>query len=209
MRAKYNTDFSTPENAKRARFFMRWLDHEILRHWWTNFEEFAPGAFRSNHPTEARFRAYQARGIKAVLNLRGTPKTPYYLQEVALCKELGLELISIQLAAAIAPTRERVQELIAILRAIPHPFVMHCKSGADRTGLASAIYLLVIKNAPIAEAQKMLSLRYIHLNNKKTGILDHILVMYAADQAATGIGFEAWIDTIYDHEVVTQSFKSR
>jgi len=47
MRAHYNTDYTTPENAKRARFYMRWLDHEILRHWWTNFEEFA--LFRSRH----------------------------------------------------------------------------------------------------------------------------------------------------------------
>lgn len=209
MRARYNTDFSTPENAKRARFFMRWLDHEILRHWWKNFHEIAPGAFRSNHPTEERFRAFTDMGIKTILNLRGTHPTPYYRLEVALCQELGLTLISHPMSASIAPSRDTMLGLINTLRTIEHPFVMHCKSGADRTGLASAVYLMVIKDAPVAEAQKMLSLRYIHLNNKKTGILDHILDCYADDQAAIGIKFEAWVATIYDHEKITASFKRR
>jgi len=181
MRAHYNTDYTTPENAKRARFYMRWLDHEILRHWWTNFEEFAPGAYRSNHPTEKRFRKIADMGVTTILNLRGVRQTPYYFSEVAICEELGLTLISHQMSASIAPTRAKLQGLIEILTTIEHPFVMHCKSGADRTGLASAIYLMVIKGEPVETARRMLSLR----------------------------SFEDWVDTVYDDADVTATFKAR
>ena len=75
--------------------------------------------------------------------------------------------------------------------------------------MASAVYLMVIKGEPIEKARKMLSLRYIHLNNKKTGILDHILDRFAADNAASGIKFEDWVTTIYDAEDVTRTFKLR
>jgi len=208
-RAQYNTDFSTPENAKRARFFIRWLDHEVLRHWWKNFEEFAPGAYRSNHPTEKRFRQIADMGVKTILNLRGTHPTPYFRLETALCQELGMTLISHPMSASIAPSRDILLGLIAIFKDIDHPFVMHCKSGADRTGLASAVYLMVIKGQPVAQARRMLSLRYIHLNNKKTGILDHILDRFAANHAATDISFETWVTTVYDAADVTRSFKAR
>jgi len=209
MRARYSTDFSTPENARRARFYMRWLDHEILRHWWKNFEEFAPGAYRSNHPTEKRFHQIAEMGVTTILNLRGARQTPFYFSEIAICEELGLNLISHPMSASIAPSREKLQGLIAIFREIDHPFVMHCKSGADRTGLASAVYLMVIKGEPVEQARKMLSLRYIHLNNKKTGILDHILDRFAADTAQSGINFEDWVATVYDDADVTATFKAR
>lgn len=209
MRAHYNTDYSTPENAKRAEFYMRWLDHEILRHWWKNFHEIAPGAFRSNHPTEKRFRQIAEMGVKTILNLRGTAPSPFYLKEVALCKELGMTLVSLPMSASKAPPRDVLLQLIALFRTIERPFVMHCKSGADRTGLASAVYLLVIAGLPVEEAQKMLSFKYIHLNNKRTGILDHILVMFAADHARDGTSFEEWIETVYDHEVITAAFRAK
>ena len=35
---------------------------------------------------------------------------------------------------------------------------MHCKSGADRAGLASALWLLHVERRPVAEAMKQLSL---------------------------------------------------
>lgn len=58
--------------------------------------------------------------------------------------------------------------------AIDGPFLMHCKSGSDRAGLASALYLLD-QGRPVAEARKMMSLRYLHLANSDAGILDVML----------------------------------
>ncbi|MFD2031462.1 tyrosine-protein phosphatase [Ancylobacter dichloromethanicus] len=43
------------------------------------------------------------------------------------------------------------------------PILIHCQAGADRSGLASALYLAAIKkNSAEAEAEAQLSIRYGH-----------------------------------------------
>lgn len=199
----YVADISTPENLKRARFYMRWLDHEVLRVHWTNLYEIAPGVWRSNHPTEKRFRAYKEQGINTILNLRGAIDRPFYSIERQLCDQIGLDLHSVSMQAKIVPKVETMKTLIHLLRTLPRPFLMHCKSGADRTGLASAVYLLVIEGKPLAEAQKMLSRRFVHFDNRGTGVLDHILRCYGVYHAATGQDFETWLDDGYDPAAIT------
>jgi protein tyrosine/serine phosphatase len=83
---------------------------------------------------------------------------------------------------------------------------MHCKSGADRAGLASAIYLMVMMGQDVDAARKMLSPRYIHLRFTKTGVLDMMLDHYAARNAASPIGFEDWIDREYDADALQAAF---
>ena len=47
------------------------------------------------------------------------------------------------ISATKRPTRRELLVLIDTLRSCPYPLLIHCKSGADRTGLASALYLMV------------------------------------------------------------------
>jgi len=42
---------------------------------------------------------------------------------------------------------------------LEYPILMHCKSGADRVGLMSALYLHTRHGVPISEARRQLSLR--------------------------------------------------
>lgn len=198
LRAAYNTDLSTPENRRRAHIYNLWFDHAILRTFWTNFHPVAPGAFRSNQPTHARFARLKAMGVKSILNLRGSAGAAHYLVEEESCRELGLDLTSVSLQARAAAPREKVQALIRAFRQIEKPFVMHCKSGADRAGFAAAIYLIEIEGRPVSEARRMLGARYIHFKWTKTGILDFILDAYEARNRRTPIGFGQWIDTEYD-----------
>ncbi len=209
LRASYNTDLSTPENRRRARIYNLWFDHEILRTLWTNFFEIAPGVFRSNHPTYKRFEKMKAAGINTVLNLRGDYPSAHYHTEVETCRALGLSLVSISLQARHAPPAEDLLALIDTFRSIDKPFVMHCKSGADRAGLASAIYLLVIEGAPMPVARRQLGLRYLHVRQSKTGILDHILDVYEARNARDPISFEDWLRTEYDHMALQADFQAR
>jgi protein tyrosine/serine phosphatase len=86
---------------------------------------------------------------------------------------------------------------------------MHCKSGADRAGFASAIYLMVIEGQSVAEARSMLAFKYLHIKRSKTGVLGYILDLYEARAAETGIGFEDWVETEYDNEAVQAAFLKR
>ena len=89
------------------------------------------------------------------------------------------------------------------------PFLMHCKSGADRTGLVATLYLMVKEGQPVAEARKQLSFRYLHIRRTSTGILDHFFDVYEARNAQAPIAIEEWIKTEYDRDALTESFAKK
>ena len=206
VRAYYNTDLTRPENRRRAHIYNMWFDHAALRVFWTNFFEVAPGVFRSNQPTHRRFERLKARGFRTVLNLRGRSDAAHFLTEEESCAQLGLELVNVNMLARHAPAGQDVLAMIDAFRTIERPFVMHCKSGADRAGFAAAIYLFVIEGRPLPEARKMLSAKYIHFKWTKTGILDYIFDLYEARNERSAISFEEWIATEYDYIAVQEEF---
>ena len=208
-RKSFDHDITDPAGRRRAERHFRWFDHHILRTYWHNFEEFAPGAFRSNQPDHKRFEDYAAKGIKTVLNLRGALDEPHYLFEVESCKALGLSLVSAKMAARRAPKRAELVALLDAFETIERPFLIHCKSGADRTGLAAAIYIMLYEGASIAEARRQLSFRYIHVRKSATGVLDHLLDLYAARVAEGPIAIDAWIKTEYRQKTLAESYENK
>ncbi len=209
VRMSYNTDLSTPENRRRARIYNLWFDHAILRKFWSNMHFVAPGVYRSNQPTHARFVKLKAMGIRSILNLRGAGGAAHYLVEEQSCSRLGLALINVTMQARLAPSRADIQTLIHAFRTVEKPFVMHCKSGADRAGFASAVYLLVIEDRPPDDARRMLSPRFLHLKWSRAGILDYILDQYETCHSDTGIGFENWIASDYDSAALQAGYQDR
>lgn len=183
------------------------FDHAILRLVWTNEAEIAPGIFRANHPSPARLRRLSARGIRTIVNLRGASDDPHYRFERGACARAGLVLVDFAgLTARRAPKRAAMLDLLAVMRAARTPMLMHCKSGADRSSLAAAIYLLAIDGAPMARARAQLSPWFIHFRWTQTGVMDHILDCYEAAHGRTGVGFEDWLRTDYDSEAIQQGF---
>uniref|UniRef100_UPI00351598C8 tyrosine-protein phosphatase n=1 Tax=Limimaricola soesokkakensis TaxID=1343159 RepID=UPI00351598C8 len=112
-----------------------------------------------------------------------------------------------QLSARRAAPRGQILRLVELLREAERPVVMHCKSGADRAGFASALHLLA-EGRPIEEARRQLHPRFLHFRRSRTGILDHILDLYAARQERGPIGIENWIATEYDAEAAQSSFEA-
>jgi len=147
-------------------------------------------------------------GIRSILNLRGKGGAAHYLVEEESCNRLGLALVNVAMQARSAPARAHIESLIQAFRTVEKPFVMHCKSGADRAGFASAVYLLVIEGRPLAEARKMLGLRFLHFKSSKAGILDFILDQYETRHAETGISFENWIASDYDNEALQAEYQA-
>ena len=164
----FNKPILTERDKKRADFFINWIDHGVLRTFWTNFHEIEPGVYRSNHPTPARMRNYANNGVNTIVNLRGASMAPYYQLEKNLCDELGFSLINLPMQANRAPSKETCLRLLDVFDTAEKPLIIHCKSGADRTSIAAALYKLHV-GKPIEEAQSQFSLRYIHLKHSSRG----------------------------------------
>jgi len=209
LRQSYNTDLSTPENRRRAHIYNLWFDHAVLRKFWTNFFQIAPGVYRSNQPTHERFIKLKAMGIRSILNLRGAAGAAHYLVEEESCASLHLNLVNCTLHARFAAPRDDILAVIRAFREIEYPFVMHCKSGADRAGFASAIYMLVIEGKPVSTARKMLGFKYLHIKSSRTGVLDYILDKYESRNLASPISFEDWVTTEYDNEATQREFETK
>lgn len=202
-------EVSTPKGRKRAQRQLYWVDLGILRRCWHNFAKVAEDVYRSNHPTTARLEEYAALGITTVFSLRGGKHLPQYLFEAEACTRLGLKLECFKMSASEAPTVDQLDMLFEVFDRIEKPFLMHCKSGADRTGLSSALYLLAYEGADIATAKKQLSFDYIHIRRTATGILDHFLDTYEAHRLQTGIGVREWIATEYNSDALKVSFAAK
>jgi protein tyrosine phosphatase (PTP) superfamily phosphohydrolase (DUF442 family) len=148
-------------------------------------------------------------GIRTILNLRGTKDGSPWLFEREAAQRLGMRMIDVRLYARKLVPAEDLLALLDIFETIERPFVMHCKSGADRAGLASALWLLHMEGAPIEAARKHLHWRYVHLDFTSTGILDHMLDAYALDTATTPLPIRTWIATRYKPRALTRSFRAR
>ncbi|MCG6903461.1 MAG: tyrosine-protein phosphatase [Rhodobacter sp.] len=205
----FGTDISTPRARRNARWHFYMSDHGFLRGLWTNQFEIAPGVWRSNQPSQARLRKLAAIGIKTVLNLRGEDKFSFFLFEREACEALGLTLINHKIYARSLVPAARFAELFEIFDRIEKPFVLHCKSGADRAGLVSALWLLDQENASIDDAKAMLSFRYVHLKRTRTGVLDHLLETYEADFATDPMPIRQWFAEKYDPAAITASFHAK
>ncbi len=197
LRGRYDGDTGSDVTRWQGRVFAELVDHGVLRHWWRNEGRIADGLYRSNHPNARALAMWKARGIRDVISLR-PQRGAVHAFEAATCEALGLRLRNAALTAREAP---RVAGLVALLDALDTlqlPALIHCKSGADRTGLVAAIWAIHVDGRPVAEARKGLSLRYWHVKWSHTGVLDRFLDAYAARLAQGDITLREWIETEYD-----------
>lgn len=209
FRRSFSHDIIDPKQRRKSKWFVDWVDHGVLRKPWHNFSQVAPGVYRSNQPDHRRFAAYQQMGIRTILNLRGAlDQAPFKFEEES-CRQLGLELVTVQLSARSAPQRKKLLELVGALRDLDRPMLIHCKSGADRTGLAAGLYVMVCEGATVEEAMRQLSLRHLHIRRTATGILDHFFEVYAARNARSPVDIVDWISDEYDHHALTESFAAK
>jgi protein tyrosine/serine phosphatase len=182
------------------------VDHAVFRLLWTNWAEVIPGKlYRSNHPTPARLAAATRRvGLRTLINLRGQRKCGSDALSRDAAARLGLIHIDMAFESRGAPHRDRILRVAEIFRTMQTPALMHCKSGADRAGLASGLYTL-LHGGTAADALRHLSWRFGHFNRSRTGILDAFFLLYA-QQAEGRISFIDWVTHEYDEGKLRQDF---
>ncbi len=175
-----------------------WWDHGWLRWLVPNYSKVDADVYRSAHPAPYVLRRFKAAGGKFVLSLRGGMMNTPNSYERLWALELGLDLDFIQMRSVELPSRDTLIDLIAALKTLPKPLLIHCKSGADRTGLAVTLYRHLVRHEPMSRARRALSWKFAHFSLGKAGRVHLMLDAFEAAQAATGVDFETWVSTSYD-----------
>ncbi len=190
-------------------FDLVFVDHGIFRGFYSNGHEIAPGVWRSSQPGPRQIARYARKGVRTVINLRGPRDCGSYRLEVEACRRHGLTLIDFPLKSRAVPTREAIREAEALLRNVEYPILIHCKSGADRVGLMSVLVLMLREGKPLKKAMKQLSLRFGHIRQSDTGIIDHFFEHYRAHNRKQPTPFLEWLETAYDPLAVKRDFRSK
>ncbi len=201
-------EISTPSGRRQAWVHFNLVDHAFLRHLWTNRYRVAEGVWRSNQPGPARVRAEAARGIKTIISLRGGKLGSFSLLEQEAADEVGIKLEFVTMSAGVLLEAEHYVRLLDLFQSVEKPFLFHCKSGADRAGLAATMYLLAEEGQPFDVATEQLHWKYLHSRtSKKTGILYYMLTRYRDENAVTPLSLRAWFLNRYDPVEITASYR--
>ncbi len=140
----------------------------------------------------------QENKLRTVINLRGANETsPWYQDEMRESERLGLKHFDFGLSANQEVSDEEIDRILETIRQAPKPVLIHCKSGADRTGLISALYLYREEQKSAESAAGELTIwggHFPYLFWRKTGAMDVSFERYVrghaqrpAPQPATGL----------------------
>lgn len=184
------------------------LDHLFVRLVFPNRHRLSDEAWRAAQPLPHQVHDLPRRGIRTIVNLRGQVESSTYAYEQAACRKAGLKLVDFRIRSRAAPTRAELLAARDLFANVDYPMLMHCKSGADRVGLMSALYLYTRQGVPIEKARRQLSLRYGHIRQADTGVLDHVFDTYLADAAKSPIEFYEWVATVYDPKEISKRVHS-
>lgn len=187
---------------------MIFLDHGFIRWIYLNLHRVSPRAWRSAQPSPGQIaRLARRHGIRTVVNLRGGQSYGSLPLELEACQRAGVAFEVFVLRSRSIPTVAEVHAARALFERIEYPVLFHCKSGADRAGMMSALFLILAEGRPVAEARRQLALRYGHISGGKTGVLDALFDAYEADQPDAAMPFLDWIETRYDREAIVAGFR--
>ena len=143
-----------------------------------------------------------------MINLRGRPYESYHAIEAAACRRLGLKMVDFIVDSRDAPSRQRVVGAKRLFETVEYPALMHCKSGADRAGMMSVLYMHFRKGRTIREALDQLHLRYLHVKQGMTGVLDYVFERYLSEGEPAGLSFLEWVQSpMYDPAGLKSQFR--
>ncbi len=146
-----------------------------------NFHTIAPHrAYRSAQPDGAQLQMLMTHlDVKTVVNLRGDDGSERYWEEARLVGRLGVNYrCDVNISASEMPTREHFLKLVDALETSAEPMLIHCWSGADRTGFVSVLYLLLRTETSLKSAKDQLSLRFGHVAYGRAKRLGRVLAAY-------------------------------
>ncbi|WP_342363549.1 fused DSP-PTPase phosphatase/NAD kinase-like protein [Terrarubrum flagellatum] len=183
-------------------------DHAFVRMIYLNRHKVTPDLWRSAQPTPYQIASFARAGVRTIVSLRGGRRHGSWPLEVEACARHNLKFVELVVRSRGAPDRNTILDAARFFETLEYPALVHCKSGADRAGFVSALYL-ILKGASADEALKQLSSRYGHFHWSATGILDAFFEHYRDEGEAKGIPFLEWVEHHYDPEQLERDFKPR
>ncbi|WP_247895868.1 fused DSP-PTPase phosphatase/NAD kinase-like protein [Azospirillum brasilense] len=185
------------------------IDHACFRLVYSNTHRISPNMYRASQPSPSHIREAARQGVKTILNLRGSRDCASYILEAEACRAAGLTLVDFPVNSRDMPKKETLLKARDLFATMQYPALLHCKSGADRAGFMSALYLFIHEGVPLERATKQLHWKYGHFKQAKTGILDYFFELYAAYNEKRPIAFWDWVERVYDPVEAKASFRSR
>ncbi len=125
----------------------------------------------------------EAHGIRSILNLRnGSAKNFAAREENLVVATDGVEYHSVPISANRVPTMETMTTIRKIMASAPKPLLVHCKAGADRSGLAAAIFEYAVEKRSAKNAAGQLSFYYGHFPWfwSRTGAMDEAFANFVS-----------------------------
>ena len=208
MDSIFKGDLSTRSGRTVAWIDSLFIDHAVFRLVWGNLAPVIPGKiYRCNHPTPARLRRMAARlQLRTLINLRGRTQSGSDALSREAAQNLGLVFHDIAFESRGAPQRDRILRLHGIYQSMQTPAIMHCKSGADRAGLAAGLMVL-FGGGTSADALRHLSWRFGHVRQARTGILDAFFLRYQREGEGRKTFLE-WVLQDYDEDLLRRDFRA-
>jgi protein tyrosine/serine phosphatase len=140
-----------------------------------NFHPITPGeAYRSAQLDIDKLEYHiKQNHIKSILNLRGeNSDMQWYKDEISMSEKYKIAHYDVTLSSSKEPSPDDVKKITEIFKSAPRPILIHCKAGADRSGLVAAMWKVVVDKEPKSQARQQLSALWGHIPIAGTYAMD-------------------------------------
>jgi len=189
---------------------MFFKDHNFTNLIRFNFHEIAKNVFRSSQPTMWQLERLKKRyNLVTIVNLKDANRqSAYFHFEEEKCEALGLNLINVNISSRGFPTYERLLKYKKVIEQMQEPVLIHCKAGADRTGIFCTLYQYFYENRSIKETDQLKLFPYGHFRYSNAGKGDYYFEQFAQYQEThPEVDLLTWSRDIVDLEQLQQDFK--
>jgi len=116
-----------------------------------NFGRLSPKLYRGGQPSNEGLAGLRALGVDAIISF--TQGQEGMKAEAAEAARLGIDFLSLPWSTVEVPDQETVDAFLGYLRSHPERTIfVHCKAGADRTGVMIALSRIAFDRWPAQQA---------------------------------------------------------
>lgn len=117
----------------------------------SNFGRVSNSLFRGAQPTSNGYSTLRNMGVSVIVNFRDEPRE--IAEEKRQVESTGMKYVGIPWRGRDQPSDSQVAQFLQLVRANPNDKIfVHCKAGADRTGLMIAAYRVALEHKAVTEA---------------------------------------------------------